>query len=126
MVTIFSIMETLLHALGCEQDWEEALCPEQRIPISTIHCSRTACQEGCFPSWSCLKPSRWGWVKTDGKPHWTTLPEPSKICYVLASAMNWPLWIGLSLLQGCCSCCKCKKAALLCTALPVKTFHKVV
>ena len=72
---------------------------------ATIHCSEIACQEEAGHVWGHLSNSlyfllqvhRWGWIKTDGEPHWTTLPEAPKTL----------LWIGLSLLQGCCSHCKC-------------------
>jgi len=57
-------------------------------------------------------PSRcsWGWMKRDRQyePHWTTLPEASKTCYEL---------IACGCKKGCVKRCKCKKAALQCTAL---------
>ena len=53
-----------------------------------------------------------GWIKTDGETHWTTLPEGSETCYESVSL--------------CCKGVVAVASALLCTALPVKTFHKVV
>ena len=56
-------------------------------------------------------PSSWGWIKNDDglyEPHWSTLPEASKTCYELVSC-------GCK--KGCRSRCKCRKAALQCTAL---------
>ena len=48
-------------------------------------------------------PSSWGWTKNDEgvyEPHWMKLPKAAHSCYALVS-------------------CKCKKAALECTALCV-------
>jgi hypothetical protein len=56
-------------------------------------------------------PTNWGWMKTnDGlyKPYWTTLPEASKGCCEL---------ISCKCKKGCVGRCKCKNAALECTAL---------
>ena len=56
-------------------------------------------------------PTSWGWVKTeDGlyEPNWTNLPEASKACYELVSC---------KCKKGCVRRCRCKKAALQCTAL---------
>ena len=56
-------------------------------------------------------PCSWGWIKTDDglyQPNWTTLPEASKTCYEL---------ISCGCKKGCRNRCKCKKAALKCTAL---------
>ena len=55
-------------------------------------------------------PTDWGWVRTEGiyEPHWTTLPQASKVCNEL---------ISCGCKSGCRKCCRCKKAALLCTGL---------
>lgn len=55
-------------------------------------------------------PSDWGWVDTDAgwQPLWTTLPEASQACYEL---------VHCGCKKGCTGHCKCKKAALKCTAL---------
>ena len=56
-------------------------------------------------------PTSWGWTKTeDGmyEPNWTTLPEAAEACYELVSC---------KCKKGCVRRCKCKKAALECTAL---------
>uniref|UniRef100_UPI00358E0809 uncharacterized protein n=1 Tax=Myxine glutinosa TaxID=7769 RepID=UPI00358E0809 len=55
-------------------------------------------------------PCDWGWVDNDGQfdPLWTTLPEAAKSCYEL---------ICCGCENGCSGRCKCKKAALKCTAL---------
>ena len=57
-------------------------------------------------------PTDWGWVKREGlyEPHWTTLPQASKICHEL---------ISCGCKSGCTKRCKCKKAALQCTGLCV-------
>jgi hypothetical protein len=55
-------------------------------------------------------PSQWGWVKTeDGwQPHWSDLPEASKVCreFIRCSCKN-----------GCSGRCSYKKSSLKCTAL---------
>ena len=56
-------------------------------------------------------PTNWGWTKTDDGLHelkWTTLPEAPDACYELVSC---------KCKMGCVRQCKCKKAALECTAL---------
>ncbi len=56
-------------------------------------------------------PTIWGWIKTDDglyEPNWTTLPEASKACCEL---------VACKCKKGCVKRCKCKKAALQCTAL---------
>jgi len=56
-------------------------------------------------------PTDWGWVKTSEQmyePHWTTLPEASKVCLELVSCKYQ---------KGCTKKCKCKKAKLECTQL---------
>ena len=56
-------------------------------------------------------PTSWGWIKTDDglyEPNWTTLPEASKACCELVSCKYK---------KGCVKRCRCKKAALQCTAL---------
>ena len=57
-----------------------------------------------------LNPSDWGWTKdTSGwQPLWTTLPEAAKSCQEL---------IHCGCKKLCTGHCKCKKAALKCTAL---------
>ena len=95
----------------------------QRIPPTRAaleqHVKRAVFQGGhiwgqtLIPQPVLPSPSSWGWIKTNDKlyePHWTTLPEASKTCYELVSC-------GCK--KGCRSRCKCKKAALKCTALCV-------
>ena len=56
-------------------------------------------------------PSSWGWIKNDEgvyEPHWTKLPKAAQTCYELVSC---------KCKKGCVKGCKCKKAALECTAL---------
>lgn len=55
-------------------------------------------------------PIDWGWRKesTEWQPLWTTLQEASQSCYEL---------IHCGCKKGCTGRCKCKKAALKCTAL---------
>ena len=56
-------------------------------------------------------PTNWGWTRTDDglyEPNWTILPEASQVCYELVSC---------KCKKGCVGQCKCKKAALECTAL---------
>jgi hypothetical protein len=56
-------------------------------------------------------PTDWGWIKSSDQmyePHWTTLPEASKVCQELVSC---------NCKKGCMKKCKCKKAKLQCTAL---------
>ena len=64
-----------------------------------------------------LKPSRtavkscwlgWAMGERNCQPVWTTLPEASEICCEL---------IHCRCVKGCSGRCKCKKAALKCTAL---------
>lgn len=68
--------------------WRNALVPDPELP----------------------SPSDWGWLKepTGWQPLWTTLPEASQTCYEL---------IHCGCKKGCSARCKCKKAALKCTAL---------
>ena len=68
--------------------WYKALQPDPQLP----------------------SPSDWGWVKEEmgWQPLWTTLPEASQSCYEL---------IHCGCKKGCTTRCKCKKAALKCTAL---------
>ena len=80
------------------------------------HVKRAAFQGGhvwgqtLLPQPTLPSPCSWGWIKTVGlyQPHWTTLPEASKTCYELVSC-------GCK--KGFVNRCKCKKAALQCTAL---------
>ena len=81
------------------------------------HLKRAAYQGGHIWGQSLLAtpalplPTNWGWMKTnDGlyEPYWTTLPEASKACYELVSC---------KCKKGCVGRCKCKNAALECTAL---------
>ena len=56
-------------------------------------------------------PTSWGWTKAeDGlyEPNWATLSEVSKVYCELVSC-KWK--------KGCVKICRCKKAALECTAL---------
>ena len=56
-------------------------------------------------------PTNWGWTRTDDglyEPNWTILPEASQVCYELVSC---------KCKKECVGQCKCKKAALECTAL---------
>ena len=58
-------------------------------------------------------PSSWGWTKNDEgvyEPHWTKLPKAAHSCYELVSC---------KCKKHCVKRCKCKKAALECTALCV-------
>ena len=58
-------------------------------------------------------PSSWGWIKNDEgvyEPHWTKLPKAAHSCYELVSC---------KCKKRCVKRCKCKKAALECTALCV-------
>ena len=56
-------------------------------------------------------PESWGWIDPPNwKPRWTTLPEASKSSRELIRC-------GCKLEKGCRGRCKCKKAALKCTAL---------
>jgi len=53
----------------------------------------------------------WGWTKSEEglyKPHWTRLPQAAQTCCELLSC---------KCKKGCVKHCKCKKAALDCTAL---------
>ena len=81
------------------------------------HVRRAAYQAGY--SWSQLlvplpdlpQPNKWGWTETaEGawKVMWSKLPEASKVCREL---------ISCGCMKGCRTNCKCKKAALPCTAL---------
>ena len=83
-------MSTCMH--WCEQDWEEALCPEQRIPLPYIHCSEIARQEEAGHVWGHLSDSLYFLLQVDGGgsrlmvnhigPHFQKHPRP---------AMNWSL-----------------------------------
>jgi len=55
-------------------------------------------------------PADWGWVMHDGgwKPLWTTLPQASKASLEL---------VCCGCKKGCRGACRCRKAALKCTAL---------
>ncbi len=56
-------------------------------------------------------PTNWGWSRTgEGQytPYWTRLPEAAHSCIELVSC---------KCKKGCVRRCKCKKAALQCTAL---------
>ena len=54
-------------------------------------------------------PGNWGWTNSDKwEPLWTTLPEANVACREL---------ISCGCLKGCLGWCKCRKAALHCTAL---------
>lgn len=57
-------------------------------------------------------PTNWGWSMTGGQytPYWTRLPEAAHTCIELVSCKCQ---------KGCVRRCKCKKAALKCTALCV-------
>ena len=57
-----------------------------------------------------LNPSNWGWTKdaSGWQPLWTTFPEAAKSCHEL---------IHCGCKKGCTGHCKCRKAALKCTAL---------
>lgn len=95
-------------------------CSVQRIPPSLAaleqHVKRATFQGGhiwgqvLVPQPLLPSPNSWGWIKNDGlyEPLWTTLPEASKTCYEL---------ISCGCQKGCRNRCKCKKAALKCTAL---------
>jgi len=59
-------------------------------------------------------PTNWGWSRTgEGQytPYWTRLPEAAYSCIELVSSCKCK--------KGCARLCKCKKAALQCTALCV-------
>jgi len=81
-------------------------------------CSRTACEKGNLPGRSHMgpnptlpSPNSWDWTQTnDGlyEPKRTALPEVSDACYELVSCQCK---------MGGVRRCKCKKAALECTAL---------
>ena len=65
----------------------------------------------CFLHQHCPTRPTAGWVKTSEQtyePHWTTLPEASKVCRELVSCKCQ---------KGCTKKCKCKKAKLECTQL---------
>ena len=66
--------------------------------------------QSLVPRCTLPSPCDWGWVDNDGQfdPLWTTLPEAAKSCYEL---------ISCGCKKGCSGRCKCKKAALKCTAL---------
>ena len=57
-----------------------------------------------------LNPSNWGWTKdaSGWQPLWTTLPEAAKSCHEL---------IHCGCKKGCTGHCKCRRAALKCTAM---------
>lgn len=58
-------------------------------------------------------PTNWGWSRTEEgqyTPYWTRLPEAAHSCLELVSC---------KCKKGCVRLCKCKKAALQCTALCV-------
>ena len=58
-------------------------------------------------------PTSCGWTKTSDslfEPHWTTLHDAAKTCYEHVSC---------KCKGGCVKHCKCRKAALECTALRV-------
>uniref|UniRef100_UPI00358E0007 uncharacterized protein n=1 Tax=Myxine glutinosa TaxID=7769 RepID=UPI00358E0007 len=92
----------------------EAIPPTQAALVQHVkratyqggHCWEQSLVPHCYlPS-----PCDWGWVDNDGQfdPLWTTLPEAAKSCYELNCC-------GCE--KGCSGRCKCKKAALKCTAL---------
>ena len=69
--------------------WGQVLLPAPELPAATS----------------------WGWIKSeDGlhDPHWTRLPQAAQSCRELLSC---------KCKMGCVNRCKCKKAALECTAL---------
>uniref|UniRef100_UPI00358F05C7 uncharacterized protein n=1 Tax=Myxine glutinosa TaxID=7769 RepID=UPI00358F05C7 len=92
----------------------EAIPPTQAALVQ--HVKRATYQGGhCWgqslvPHCYLPSPCDWGWVDNDGQfdPLWTTLPEAAKSCYEL---------ICCGCENGCSGRCKCKKAALKCTAL---------
>ena len=92
----------------------EAIPPTQAALVQ--HVKRATYQGGhCWgqslvPHCTLPSPCDWGWVDNDGQfdPLWTTLPEAAKSCYEL---------ICCGCEKGCSGRCKCKKAALKCTAL---------
>uniref|UniRef100_UPI00358F0BB1 uncharacterized protein n=1 Tax=Myxine glutinosa TaxID=7769 RepID=UPI00358F0BB1 len=92
----------------------EAIPPTQAALVQ--HVKRATYQGGhCWgqslvPHCYLPSPCDWGWVDNDGQfdPLWTTLPEAAKSCYEL---------ICCGCEKGCSGRCKCKKAALKCTAL---------
>jgi len=56
-------------------------------------------------------PDNWGWTRNQEgmlEPYWTELPEASHTCHELVSCRCK---------NDCVKRCKCKKAALECTAL---------
>ena len=57
-------------------------------------------------------PTNWGWSMTGGQytPYWARLPKAAHSCIELVSCKCQ---------KGCVMRCKCKKAALQCTALCV-------
>ena len=81
------------------------------------HVKRAAYQGGhvwgqtLLPTPELPPPSSWGWIKNDEgvyEPHWTKLHKATQTCYELVSC---------KCKKGCVKRCKCKKAALECTAL---------
>ena len=83
------------------------------------HVMRAAYQGGhasgqtLLPTPELPPPSSWGWIKNDEgvyEPHWTKLPNAAHSCYELVSC---------KCKKRCVKRCKCKKAALECTALCV-------
>ena len=83
------------------------------------HVKRAAYQGGhvwgqtLLPTPELPSPSSWGWIKNDEgvyEPHWTKLPKAAHSCYELVSC---------KFKKRCVKRCKCKKAALECTALCV-------
>ena len=83
------------------------------------HVKRAAYQGGhvwcqtLIPTPEVPPPTSWVWAKNEEgmyEPYWTRLPEASHTCYELVSC---------KCKKGCVKRCRCKKAALQCTALCV-------
>ena len=111
------LMSTMLEKLLAKKSSVQSISPthaalEQHVKRAVFQgghiWGQTLIPQPVLPS-----PSSWEWIKTNNglyEPHWTTLPEASKTCFELVSC-------GCK--KGCCSSCKCKKAALKCTVLCV-------
>ena len=92
------------------------LIPPTKVALEE-HVKRAGYQGGhvwgqtLLPTPELPPPSSWGWIKNDEgvyEPHWTKLPIAAHSCYELVSCK-----------KRCVKRCKCKKAALECTALCV-------
>ncbi|KAL8577836.1 hypothetical protein ACOMHN_054586 [Nucella lapillus] len=111
------LTESLLLLSSAPRDIpDDAMC--------IIESSGGTCQEGSVLRWTVWgqillpapelpPPTNWGWSRTgEGQytPYWTRLPKAAHSCIELVSC---------KCKKGCVRRCKCKKAALQCTALCV-------